>query len=91
VESVFAALRGHELVVLGEGVELHELPTPASLVGKTLAEARIATRTGLNVVAIQLPDHLLTNPVASTVLEDHSSLLMVGSRAQLTTFMKVYE
>jgi voltage-gated potassium channel len=91
VAYLFAALRGHELVVLGEGVELHELPLPARLAGKTLGQAAIATRTGLNVIAIQESDRLITNPDASTLLQAASSLLMIGDQSQLTAFMKAYE
>ncbi len=90
VESVFAALRGDELLVLGEGVELHELPLPSSLAGKTLAEAAIATHTGLNVIAIQKGGELITNPGGSSKLQAGSSLLMVGDQSQLTGFTKTY-
>jgi voltage-gated potassium channel len=86
VETIFAALHGHELVILGEGVELHELAVPPSLVGRTLAEAGIAVQTGLNVVAIQEPFRLLTNPAAQTRLEPESSLLMIGDQSQIRAF-----
>jgi voltage-gated potassium channel len=90
VQSAFALLRGHELVVLGEGIELHELPIPDSLVGKDLATAGIASRTGLNVIAIQDTTHMTTNPVAGTVLQAGSRLVMIGDREQLEIFQKVY-
>jgi len=90
VESVFAALRGDELLVLGEGVELHELPLPSSLAGKTLAEAGIAARTGLNVIAIQNAGELITNPGGSSRLETGSSLLMIGDQSQLSSFTRAH-
>lgn len=90
VESVFASLRGDELVVLGEGVEVHELPLPSSLAGKTLADAAIAARTGLNVIAIQNAGELATNPGGATRLEPGSHLLMVGNQSQLGKFIKTY-
>jgi voltage-gated potassium channel len=91
VQSAFALLRGHELVVLGEGIELHEMRIPPSLVGKDLAASGIATKTGLNVIAIQDSTHMITNPVANTVLEAGSRLVMIGDRSQLETFQKTYE
>lgn len=91
VQSVFAMLRGEQLVVLGEGIELHELPTPASLAGRTLGEAAIGSRTGLNVIAIQEPEHAITTPVASTKLEPASRLVMIGGRAQLEKFIETYD
>lgn len=91
VQSVFAMLRGEQLVVLGEGIELHELPTPASLVGLTLGETAIGERTGLNVIAIQEAESAITSPVAATKLEAGSRLVMIGGRAQLEKFMESYE
>ncbi len=90
VESMFAVLHGHEFIILGEGVEMHEMPVPSSLAGKTLAQAAIAARSGLNVIAIQEPDRLLTNPPASTSLTPGSGLLMIGDRSQLKTFIEAY-
>jgi len=90
VESIFAALRGHELVVLGEGVELHELPVPESLVGKSLGEAATRERTGLNVIAIQHRGGLVPNPGAATILEEGGSLLMIGDQTHLSAFMREY-
>jgi voltage-gated potassium channel len=90
VESIFAALRGHQLVVLGEGVELHELPVPPSLAGKTLAEAAPGARTGVNVIAISGPAGFVPNPGAATPLPADSSLLMIGDQAQLSRFMREY-
>jgi Trk K+ transport system NAD-binding subunit len=90
VASAFAALRGHELVILGEGIELHELAVPPSLIGKTLETAGIAARTGLNVIAIQEPDRLVTNPAASTTIEEGSTLCMIGDRTQLEAFREAY-
>jgi K+/H+ antiporter YhaU regulatory subunit KhtT len=49
-------------VVLGEGVELHELPVPQSLVGTSLGEAATRARTGLNVIAIQHRGGLIPTP-----------------------------
>jgi uncharacterized protein with PhoU and TrkA domain len=90
VESVFASLRGDELVVLGAGVEVHELAVLRSLVGRTLAEAALATRTGLNVIAIQTADELITNPGGSSRMDAGSRLLVLGDQWQLKGFMRTY-
>jgi Trk K+ transport system NAD-binding subunit len=90
VSSVFAALNQQELVILGEGVELHEFRVPDSLVGKTLEQSEIATRVGLNVIAIQKPDGQIGIPVASTVLEADDGLLMIGAQSQLQKFIEEY-
>ncbi len=90
VSSVFAALNQRELVILGEGVELHEFNVPKSLVGKTLDQSAISATVGLNVIAIQKPDGDIGIPIASTVFEDNDGLLMIGAQAQLLKFIEEY-
>ncbi|HZB25998.1 MAG TPA: hypothetical protein VE379_07690 [Vicinamibacterales bacterium] len=41
VESVMSLLRGYELVVLGEGVELFSVAVPPALAGRRLADSGI--------------------------------------------------
>jgi Trk K+ transport system NAD-binding subunit len=53
VQTVFSIVRGREIVVLGEDVNLFYVRLPPSLANKTLAEAEIGARTGLNVIGIQ--------------------------------------
>jgi K+/H+ antiporter YhaU regulatory subunit KhtT len=64
---------------------------PGTLTGQTLGSTGIAARTGLNVIAIQEPSRLVTNPGASTTLEAESSLLMIGDQSQLRVFREAYE
>ncbi len=90
VEYVFSLLQGHELVILGGGVELFAIPLPPSLAGQTLAESGIDARTGLNVIGIQQNGRVVTNPPASTTLSLGSDLLMLGSTQQLQAFTQAY-
>lgn len=90
VEAVYSILKGRELIVLGEGVDVFSLPLPQSLYNKTLAETGIGARTGLNVIAIQHNDDVQTNPSASTVLTPGSELLMLGSTQQRQEFKAVF-
>jgi len=62
-EAVMSLLEGHELVILGEGVDLFSVRLPPSLENKTLAETGIGSRTGLSVVAVrQDGSHLCRHP-----------------------------
>ena len=90
ISSVFAALRRRELVVLGEGIELHEFKVPSSLIGKTLSDAAIAARTGLNVIAIERDGGLVGNPGPAVSLRDGDGLVMVGAQDQLESFIAEY-
>jgi len=91
VEAVMSLLRGHELVLLGEGVELFSIPVPASLTGRPLRESGIGSRTGMSVVALQVGDQILTNLTAETTLPRGGMLLMLGSLEQRDAFAEMFE
>ena len=91
VESVISALRGYELVVLGEGVELFSIPVPASLRGRRLADSGIGSATGMSVVALERGGALVTRLTAQTPLEADSLLLMLGSLEQRRKFAELFE
>jgi hypothetical protein len=86
VESVFSVLRGRELILLGEGFEFMALEIPRSLVGKSLAEAGVRTRTGLNVVALQSDGATEPGPPPDMPLPSRGRLLAVGTREQRERF-----
>ena len=89
-EYVLSLVQGHELVMLGEGVELFAVPLPPALDGQTLAASEIAARTGLNVIGIQQNGRVETNPPPATTLVKGSDLLMLGSTRQRQTFTEVF-
>jgi Trk K+ transport system NAD-binding subunit len=90
-QAILALLDGRELVVIGEGTDFFRIPVPPSLVGKTLAESEIGTRTGMNVVALDLPSGTITNPAPDTRLEPDGHLVMIGTMEQRSTFAKEHE
>lgn len=91
VESLWALIRGRPTMILGEGVELHRVAVPEWLAGKTLAESRIASRTGLNVVAIQEEDGSVVPARSSDRLRAGTELVAIGSEDQLATFLREEE
>lgn len=86
VQTLQSMVLGHDLVVLGEGVEMHRAPVPRALAGRTLAESRIGADTGLAVVAVRDGGKVITNPGASQVLTEGAELLMIGSPEQVRLF-----
>lgn len=90
VEAIISLITQKELVMLGEGVELHALPVPASLGGKTLGESEIGARTGMNVVAVQDGTELVTQPRSTTPLPPGGALMMIGDHDQLVSFRSNY-
>ncbi|MEW6320321.1 MAG: NAD-binding protein [Acidobacteriota bacterium] len=89
-QGVFALLKGHELVILGEGVDLFTRPVPEELEGRTLREGAIGSLTGLCVIAIQDGDRFITPLHSNTVLPRGSELVMIGSLEQRRAFTDRY-
>jgi Trk K+ transport system NAD-binding subunit len=92
VQTVLSIVHGRELVMLGEGVDLFYIPLPSSLTNKTLAEAQIGARTGLNVIAVQEADErIVTNLPPNCRLAESSALVALGSAEQRERFGAVYD
>ncbi|HLU68717.1 MAG TPA: NAD-binding protein [Kofleriaceae bacterium] len=89
-ESAFSALQGRDVMMLGAGIELFHVPVPQRLVGKTLAQAEIGARTGLNVIAIVSGGVTVANPGADHALPEGGELLMVGQHKQRAKFFSAY-
>ena len=85
-EAVMSLLEGHEIVILGEGVDLFSVRLPPPLENKTLAETGIGSRTGLSVVAVRQDGQLVTNLRASMQMEAGAQLIMLGSVRQRRAF-----
>ncbi|MEN8145606.1 MAG: AMP-binding protein, partial [Gemmatimonadota bacterium] len=90
VQTVFSLVQGRELVVLGEGVDLFHVPLPESLAGKTLSEARIGERTGLNVIGVQGNGGIATDLSAGMRLPEGCTLITLGSAEQRERFAETY-
>jgi Trk K+ transport system NAD-binding subunit len=84
-------LRGHEPILVGEGVELFTISVPPSLANKPLKESAIGSDTGLSVVAVKRGEELLPHLTAETVLLAEMQLLVLGSRDQRRAFAEAFE
>jgi Trk K+ transport system NAD-binding subunit len=91
VEAIMSLLRGYELVVLGEGVELFSIAVPASLSGRRLADSGIGSGTGMSVVALDHGGALVTQLTRETPLERGAVLLLLGSLEQRRKFAELFE
>ncbi len=90
VRSLIGLIEDVEAAILGEGAELFDLKVPASLANKTLGESEIGARTGLNVIAIQHQDQMVSNPGSDSVLPPGGEILVVGTAAQRLAFTKMF-
>jgi voltage-gated potassium channel len=91
IEAILSLLRGQELVLLGEGVELFSIPVPPSLAGRQLKDSGIGSRTGMSVVALERGETLVNQLTAETILTAGATLLMLGSLDQRKTFAEAFE
>jgi len=91
IEAVMSLLRGYDLVLLGEGVELFSIPVPPSLAGRPLRESGIGSRTGMSVVALQIGEELTTKLTSETLLPAEATLLVLGSLDQRKSFGELFE
>ena len=89
-EAVVSLIEGHDLVMLGEGVDLFSVPLPPSLENKLLSESRIGSLTGLSVVAIQQNGETVTKLRSEMKLEPGAQLVMLGDAEQRTLFSKAF-
>jgi Trk K+ transport system NAD-binding subunit len=89
-QAVLSILKGKELLVLGEDVDLFSVPTPRKLRGKALAQTGIGARTGMSVIALQQNGDVTTDLSAETVLTPGSELLMLGDEGQRAEFAAAF-
>lgn len=89
-ESVISIIQNRNPIIMGEGVEFFTVDLPNSLAGKTLAESRIGSKTGLIVLAIRENDIVLANPLPDTVLSKNCKLNILGTTEQLQKFKESF-
>ncbi|MGB3542284.1 NAD-binding protein, partial [Rubrivirga sp.] len=90
-QAVVSAMKGKDLLVLGEEVDLYTVPPPSSLYGKTLVETGIGARTGLTVIGVERDGEVITDLTAETVLRPGSALVMLGDADQRADFASAFE
>lgn len=91
VQTVTSLVTGREVIVLGEGVDIFQIPVPGSLVGRTLEDAGVGRLTGLNVIAIQQGGDVRVEVPAREPLREGTGLLAMGSMAQRRAFTERFE
>ncbi len=88
--AIVNLLRHRELLLLGEGLDVFQVPTPTSLVGRTLAEARIRDTTGCNVLAIVRDGQTTVAADAHQPLAAGTDLILIGDHEGESQFFRKY-
>lgn len=88
--AIFNLLRHRDLLLLGEGLDVFQVTTPKSLVGRTLAQAGIRESSRCNVLAIVRDGKAIASPSAHEVLEAGTDLILIGDHRGEEAFFKTY-
>ncbi len=87
---IFNILERNDVVMIAEGLNVFNLDTPKSLVGKTLVESNIRKDTGCSVLSIKQNGQQKINPHPDTKLTPDSGLVLIGNVEQESQFMNLY-
>lgn len=81
----------HELIDAANGIEIKwfHLPEESPLVGQTLADANLRSRTGASVVAILREQQLLANPKSMTVFQTADRIGLIGEKDEIEAVEKL--
>lgn len=88
--AIFNLLRHRDLLLLGEGLDVFQVPIPRSLIGQTLAQAGIRETSRCNVLALVRDGKTVASPSAHEVLEAGTDLILIGDHRGEESFFKSY-
>lgn len=88
--ALFNLLQRSDLLMVAEGLDVFKVSVPAQLAGKTLAEANFRQRTHCSVIGIDHHDKTMTNPGPDAVLPLDGEMVLIGSPAAETEFLKLF-
>jgi Trk K+ transport system NAD-binding subunit len=84
--------RGTQLreVLLSEDMKVVEYPPGPSLVGRSLEDLKIRSRTGCTVIAVTASGATIPNPDPHQVIPEDSFLTVIGTREQIREFRRIF-
>ncbi len=88
--AVINFLRRSRIVMVAEGLGLFEVPVPAALAGRTIAESRVRERTGCSVVALRTERGMEVVPNPGAVLADGTDIVLIGTAEAEESFLGTY-
>ena len=89
-EAVLSSLLGREPLIIGEDVELFNVPVPPLLEGKTLADSGVGAETGLVVLAVHENGRVNADLAPALQFPADGRLTLLGTPLQLMTFKRLY-
>lgn len=77
--TIFNYLSRSDVLMVAEGLNLIRVPTPAGLVGHSIAHSAVRSRTGCSIVALMQDGEILVSPPPETVLREEVDLVLIGT------------
>ncbi|MFK8024153.1 MAG: NAD-binding protein, partial [Ilumatobacter sp.] len=82
--------RGHETLLVAQGLNVFRSPIPRELAGSTLADSHVYRRTQCNVVAVEADGEIRGNPAPDVPLPTEGELVLVGTDVAEAKFSEVF-
>ena len=84
-------IRGGDLLILTEGLNILKLDTPGKLTGKMIKESAVRQKTGCSIIAIQFNDSFIVNPGPEEILPKKSKIFIIGNIEAEKQFYKNFK
>ena len=88
--SVFNFLKGGDIMMVTEGVDVFRVKVPGELAGRTIAETTIRKEFGLSIIGINRQEGMEINPPADTKLRAGEEVVLIGTVEGERQFLSRY-
>lgn len=90
--ALFNLLQRSDVLMIAEGLDVFKVPVPSKLAGKTLVETDFRQTTNCTVIGIDSHDqtNTMTDAGADTVLPVDGEIVLIGTPAGQTEFLRLY-
>jgi len=89
--AIMNILRGVDLLILTEGLNILRLPVPLKLAGKMIAETDVRKNTDCSIVAVQVDQKFIVNPGPDVRLPEKGDIYIIGNAEAERKFYNIYE
>lgn len=89
-DALFNLLQRSDLLMIAEGLDVFKVPVPECLAGKALVDANFRQQTQCSVIGIDNHVQTMTNPGPDTVLPIDGEMVLIGSPAGKTEFLRLF-
>lgn len=88
--AFFNCLRGGDLLLVTEGLNIFRVPVPGALEGKTIAESSIRESSGCTIIAVENNKSIQINPESSTIMNAGDELILIGDVDAEDLFLRTF-